>query len=110
MKNRQRAMEMILTGKKVSCNQMMDWGVVNHIYGKEDLRSKSEDFAREFAVKSGQSLILAKSAVKFGYENGSESGRLFERRMFDSLFSGLPGVEEGINAFINKRKPNFNNI
>jgi enoyl-CoA hydratase/carnithine racemase len=107
---RSRAMEMILTGKKVSAQEMMDWGVVNHIYKKEELRSKSEAFAREFSVKSGQSLILAKSAVKFGYENSSEAGRMFERRVFDSLWSGLPGVQEGIDAFKNKRKPNFEGI
>merc|ERR1712176_1063794 len=76
---KQRAMEMVLTGRRVSAKEM---------------KEKSLKFATDMAQKSGPSLALAKSCVKFGFENGAEAGRLFERRIFDSMFGTLPGVKE----------------
>lgn len=107
---KQRAMEMILTGKRIPAKQMQEWGIVNHIFKKEELKEATMKLANDIAKFSTTSLMTAKSAVKFGFENNSDAGRMFERRIFDSLDSSLPGTKEGINAFINKRKPNFEGI
>jgi len=107
---KQRAMEMVLTGKRITAKEMNAWGIVNHIFKKGELKEMSLKFATDMASKSGPSLALAKSCVKFGYENGAEAGRLFERRIFDSIFGTLPGSKEGIAAFVEKRKANFTGI
>jgi len=105
-----RAMEMILTGGRVPALKMQQWGIVNHIVKKEELKQATMKVANDIAKMSLTSLMLAKSSVKFAYENSSDAARQFERRLFDTLDNSLPGTKEGVNAFINKRKPNFDGI
>lgn len=102
-----RAMEMVLTGGRVPALKMQQWGIVNHVVKKDELKQATMKVANDIAKMSLTSLMLAKSSVKFAYENNSSAALLFERRIFDSLDGSLPGTKEGVNAFINKRKPNF---
>ena len=107
---KQRAMEMVLSGKRIPAKKMQEWGIVNHIVKKEELKEATMKLANDIAKFSRTSLIVAKSSVKFSYENDSETSRMFERRVLSSIDNSLPGPKEGVNAFITKRKPNFEGI
>ena len=51
--------------------------------------------------------MMAKDAVNASYETNLMQGITYERRLFRSTFS-LNDRKEGMNAFIEKRKPKFN--
>jgi enoyl-CoA hydratase len=60
-------------------------------------------------IIAGMSLpvaIMAKESVNRAFESGLADGILFERRNFHALF-GTADQKEGMNAFVEKRKPNF---
>ena len=54
------------------------------------------------------SLMAAKECVNRAYEAPLNEGMLFERRSFHALFA-TEDQKEGMDAFLNKRSPNFRN-
>lgn len=65
--------------------------------------------AKKIASKSGTSLILAKRAVLLANETGLTQGLKSERDLFNAAI-GSKASREGINAFLEKRKPNFDKL
>ena len=55
---------------------------------------------------SGPSVMMAKEAIDRAYETPLSDGVSYERRLFHSLF-GTEDQKEGMDAFLNKRKPVF---
>jgi enoyl-CoA hydratase len=51
-------------------------------------------------------VMLAKECVNRAFESALSDGLVFERRMFHALF-GTEDQREGMDAFLNKRKPEF---
>jgi enoyl-CoA hydratase len=59
--------------------------------------------------EQGQLAVLAcKEAVNRAFESGLSDGVMFERRLFHSMFA-TADQKEGMDAFLNKRKPQFQN-
>jgi len=54
----------------------------------------------------GPAVMMAKEAVNRAYESALAEGIVFERRVFHSLFA-TDDQKEGMDAFLNKRKPEF---
>jgi enoyl-CoA hydratase len=52
--------------------------------------------------------IAAKESVNRAFESGLADGVMFERRLFHALFA-TADQKEGMDAFVNKRKPQFTN-
>jgi enoyl-CoA hydratase len=52
--------------------------------------------------------MAAKECVNRAFESGLSDGVSYERRMFHALF-GTADQQEGMDAFVNKRKPAFTN-
>ena len=77
-------------------------------YKEEDLDAKTLSLAKKIAKKSLPVLLLAKEAVNRSYETNLKEGNLFERRLFQSTFA-LSDRKEGMDAFLEKRKPVFKN-
>ena len=99
----------VLTGDFFTAQQAKSWGVVSEVYKVEDLKKEAFELAKKIADMSMYTAIAAKDAVKQANELGISEGLKFERRLFQGLFN-MKGVKEGVDAFINKRKPNFNGI
>ena len=74
----------------------------------EDLISESFKTAENIANLSLPSLFLAKESVNYAYNSSLSQGVEYERKLFYSTFS-LNDQNEGMEAFIEKRKPKFNN-
>jgi enoyl-CoA hydratase len=55
---------------------------------------------------SGPSVMMAKESVNRAFEGTLADGIMFERRMFHALFA-TEDQKEGMDAFVNKRKPAF---
>ncbi len=101
-----KAMDMILTGRMMDANEAERSGLVSRVVATEDLMDAVVEIAEAIASKSLPSLILAKEAVNRALETSLAEGLIFERRAFHSLFA-TEDQKEGMAAFIDKRQPQF---
>ncbi|MGB5977205.1 MAG: enoyl-CoA hydratase-related protein [Cyclobacteriaceae bacterium] len=101
-----RAMEMVLTGKFIGAEEAMAAGLINRIAPVEMYMEAAKDLAREIASLSPVAARLAKESVNRAYETHLDEGLHFERKNFYMLFASEDQTE-GMNAFVEKRKPDF---
>ena len=98
-----KAMEMVLTGKMISAEEAMKWGLVNKIVPVEYFLEEAKTLAKEIASKPPMAVRLAKEAVLKAFDTTIEGGLEFERKNFYLLFAS-EDQKEGMKAFTEKRK------
>ncbi len=103
---KQKAMEMILTGRPISAEEAYRVGLVNHVVPVERLMEEAKKIANEIASKPPISVRAAKEAILRTEDMPLDVGLDFERKAFYTLFATEDG-KEGMKAFLEKRKPNF---
>jgi enoyl-CoA hydratase len=101
-----RAMEMILTGDMIDAETALRSGLVNHVHPLAELEAKTMEMAEKIAEKAPIALQLCKEAVKFASRSNLDEGLRREVDLFAICFS-TEDKEEGVSAFLEKRKPNF---
>ncbi|MFN8524746.1 MAG: enoyl-CoA hydratase-related protein [Chloroflexota bacterium] len=99
-----RTMEMVLTGAMIDAAEAERHGLVNRVVPPERLIEEAVSLGKLLAQKAPVSLRLAKEAVLKALETGLTDGTDYERKLFYFLF-GTQDAREGINAFVEKRKP-----
>jgi enoyl-CoA hydratase len=100
------AMDMILTGRMISAREALDFGLVARVVAKEAWLSEAQRVAHEIASKGPIAVRLAKEAVDEAFEAPLAAGIAFERRSF-YLARASEDAGEGLNAFVEKRPPDF---
>jgi enoyl-CoA hydratase len=103
---KQRAMEMVLTGKFISAKEAYDFGLVNRVVPVEVYLLEAQRLAAEIAQMSPVAVRLAKEAILKVNEAFLMDGLEFERKNFYLLFS-TEDQKEGMAAFLEKRKAEF---
>ncbi|MBI2069893.1 MAG: enoyl-CoA hydratase/isomerase family protein [Elusimicrobia bacterium] len=103
-----RAMELVLTGRRFSAQEAHSWGLVNKVVPKELLLPETEALALEIAKRPRVAAMRAKEAVLKAGDVPLHEGLRFERQLFYSLFS-TEDQKEGMRAFLQKREPKFKN-
>jgi enoyl-CoA hydratase len=101
-----KAMEMVLTGKRMGAEEAKTLGLVSRVVPREAYLDEAKKVAGEIAAKSPVALRLAKMAVNKAFEMGLSEGIDFERELFYLLFASEDKAE-GMKAFLEKRKPQF---
>ncbi len=101
-----KAMEMCLTGRMMDAAEAERSGLVTRVVPAADLLRDARETAGKIAAKSPLTTRAMKEAVNRSYETTLREGLLFERRLFDAVFS-TEDKAEGMAAFIEKRPPNF---
>ena len=101
-----KAMEMVLTGKMISAEEAMRWGLVNKVVPVEYYLEEAKTLAKEIASKPPLAVRLAKEAVLKSFDTTIEGGLEFERKNFYLLFAS-EDQKEGMKAFTEKRKPEW---
>ena len=101
-----RAMEMILTGRMITAEEAFSYGIINFVYDSDDLMDEAMEIANAIGEKSKYAVERAKKSIKAVSEMNLKDGLKLERKMFIECLNSEDG-EEGITAFIEKRKPNF---
>jgi enoyl-CoA hydratase/carnithine racemase len=103
---RKRALEMALTGKTVDANTAADWGLVNRVVPAQELDSAALELAREIASSSPLTLQIGKQAFYQQIEESQETAyRLMSRTMTENAMTC--DAQEGMQAFLDKRKPTW---
>jgi enoyl-CoA hydratase len=99
-------MEMVLTGRTYSAQELFQLGLLNHVVPQGQHLDKAKEVARSIAEKAPVAVRLAKEAVLAAFETPLEQGLATEKRLFAMLFS-TEDQKEGMAAFIEKRKGEF---
>ena len=101
-----KAMEMILSGEIISAETALSIGLVNHVVPADQLETKTMEIANRIAEKSPIALRLAKESVKIASRSNLDEGLRREVDLFALCFSS-EDKDEGVKAFLEKRRPEF---
>ena len=101
-----KAMDLILTGRTMDAQEAERAGLASRVVPADKLLDEALAAANTICEYSLPSVMLAKEAVNRAYETPLADGILFERRIFHSLFA-TADQKEGMQAFVEKRKPAF---
>lgn len=104
-----KAMEWVLTGDQYTAAEAERIGLVSRVVKHEDLLPSAIAIAEKIAVHSQVAVSLAKDCVNKALEMPLAQGMSYEQRTFQATFATMD-QKEGMGAFIEKRKPNFQNI
>lgn len=100
------AMRMILSGDMIGAEEALRIGLVDQVVPAGDLRSTTLELAQKIASMSPLTVRVAKEALRASERMSIEEGILYERDLFCLCFS-TEDKEEGVDAFLNKRKPEW---
>lgn len=100
------AMDMILTGRMLSAREALAAGLVARVVAREAWLTEAKRVAAEIAAKGPVAVRLAKEAVDAAFETPLAAGVELERRAF-YLARASEDATEGLNAFLEKRPPDF---
>lgn len=100
------AMDMVLTGRMLTAQEAKTAGLVARVVPPEAYLEEAQKMATDIAAKSPVALQLAKEAVLHAFENTLAGGIHLERRLFYMAFAS-EDQKEGMKAFMEKRKPDF---
>jgi cyclohexa-1,5-dienecarbonyl-CoA hydratase len=104
-----RAAEMILTGRRYSASEALAMGLVNRVVPTGDLESALKNLLDELRSKSGHILrITLKGLREVSMRNFAEALKMSEEIYLNDLLK-TEDVEEGVQAFLEKRKPQWKN-
>lgn len=101
-----KAMEMCLTGRMMGAEEAERAGLVARIVAADKLVDEALQVAETIANKSLVATTMVTEAVDAAYETTLRQGLQHERRLFHSIFAS-EDQKEGMDAFANKRDPEF---
>jgi enoyl-CoA hydratase/carnithine racemase len=103
---KQRAMELVLTGRRIDVEEAVAMGIVNQIAEKKEWLEKAVELAQVVARRPPIAVRLGKQAVLAAEEMSLAGGLDHERRLYEIAMATEDRLE-GMNAFLEKRKPKF---
>jgi len=101
-----KAMELCLTGRMMDADEAERSGLVSRVLPLDDLLPEAKKVAQQIAAQSRPAVALIKETVNASQNMSLQQGVSMERRAFYSLF-GTHDQQEGMRAFVEKRKPDF---
>ncbi len=101
-----KAKEMIYTGDNINAAEAYRIGLVNKVVPKDKLMEEAKAMAKKLASKPKAAFALIKRCIDSGLNMDLASGLTMEMDSFSIAFTSEDG-REGINAFVEKRKPNY---
>ena len=104
-----RAMELALTNRVLSAREACEWGIVTEVIAADNLTTRSEELARSLAQGPTGSFGSAKRLLHGGWNQTLETQMELESRAIAEA-GGTADGQEGIRAFVEKRKAKFNGV
>jgi len=101
-----KAMDMVLTGRMVDAAEAERSGLVSRVVPLDKLLEETLGAALMICSYGQLAVMSAKESVNRAFESGLSDGVMFERRIFHALFA-TADQKEGMDAFLNKRAPQF---
>ena len=101
-----KTQELMLTNRTLSAAEALAWGLVTELANSADLAARAEALAEKIASGAKQSASGVKKLVLMSFDNGLEEQMELEGRLIAEC-ADSPDGREGINAFLEKRRPEF---
>lgn len=101
-----RALEMMITGDTYEPDEALEMGLVNRVFDADSFWDETMEFAKGLTGGAVRAIGLIKVAVQEGIEMPLAGGLALERELQNRLFV-TEDAQEGLSAFIDKRKPEF---
>ncbi len=104
---RRKAKEGILTGDEISASDLSSYGLVNRVLPDASFDAGLDEFVRRLTSKSGSVLLLAKRAQMESYYSGYEEALYKAENLYLRELMTLEDAREGVDAFLEKREPQW---
>lgn len=101
-----RAIEMILTGERISAEEAKQLGLINKVCSQEELENESLILAKRITAQGKVAIESALVSVMEGLLGSAKAGYRMEAEKFGHCFT-THDKREGVEAFLNRRKPQF---
>ncbi|MFF5994984.1 enoyl-CoA hydratase [Lysinibacillus sp. KU-BSD001] len=99
-----KAKELIYTARRLSANDALAYGIVEHVVAPQELLTKAKALATEMAKNAPLSLVQAKTAIHHGMQTDIATGLQIESLAYNRLLYTEDRLE-GLKAFQEKRSP-----
>jgi len=103
---KQRTMELVITGRRIDAREAERLGLVNEVVSKGEWLEQAMELAQRIARRPPIAVRLAKQAVLAADETGLSGGLEHERRLYEMAMATEDRIE-GMDAFLEKRSPEF---
>ena len=101
-----RAQELMLTNRRLSAHEALEWGLVTRVVADDALAEETTNVARTLASGPTEAFGSVKRLLAATFDNGLETQMEFEAREVTENARGADG-REGVSAFLEKRRPVF---
>ncbi|MDQ4078804.1 MAG: enoyl-CoA hydratase-related protein [Chloroflexota bacterium] len=101
-----RAMEMMITGRKVSASEALEWGLINDIFPPDQLIDEVRQRAEQLAIMPTRAIGLLKRAADYATNSTLDEALEYEADL-QELAGRTADHKEGVAAFLEKRKPEY---
>ena len=101
-----KAKELIFTGDIIDAKEAERIGLVNKVVPPDELEAAAREIAEKIAAKSAAAIKLAKAAINRGMQTDLKTGLEYEQELY-SLALTTEDKAEGIEAYMEKRKPEY---
>ena len=105
---RKRAMEMLLTGAAIDAHTAADWGLVNRVVAADALAAETRALAERIAAASGVTVAIGKQAFYAHVDLDQPKAYAYAKEVM-SMNALAADAQEGMCAFVEKRKPVWSN-
>jgi cyclohexa-1,5-dienecarbonyl-CoA hydratase len=106
---RNRALELLLTGDVIEAAEAKKIGLINKVIPAQSFREKTDEFISKLTALSGSVLRLTKRAVDRGLYTSVNEGITAVEQLYLGELMKTEDAREGLNAFLEKRKPIWKN-
>jgi cyclohexa-1,5-dienecarbonyl-CoA hydratase len=101
---RKKALELILTGETINAQEALSLGLINKVVPHENLEEELEKFCQKFLSLSGLVMSLTKKAFYAGLVDPVDRGLKAIEKIYLQELMKTQDAEEGLKAFLEKRK------
>ncbi len=106
---RKAAVELILSGKIISAEEALRIGLINKVVKEEELAEETNTFIKPYLNLSSEVLRLTKKAMMLGLRDDLEPSLQLIEDIYLTRLMKTHDAQEGLKAFLDKRKPEWKN-